>query len=353
MEGNINTSALAGGLNWLQERCRENTRPEEARRLLRDFQARHPELDIDLVWEEEDYSGAVHYDLLIRPDAQGTISLSYCPDRAVPWPLRNAFRAPDGWVARVNGRVIDAPTAMTAMDIVWGKTSLVRDILNLALIEEAVTRRGITVAAEEMQPAMDAFRRKHRLLRKADMLKFFEVQGITQSALESHLESELLRTKLRDEMTQGSVDQYFHDHQGDFETAHVIRLRVRNEADARGIVADAEAGRRDFASVARERFVDGAAAAFVVLRRSELTEDQAKAVFGTPPGQVVAVASGNVWDAMHVLRIAGAVLDDATREQVKQAAFDAWLDEQRRTAQITWFWGDSERLRNQNNGWPS
>src|SRR5580704_8606269 len=85
--------ALSDGLAWLIGMWRERTPPDRARRRLAELQAAHRELDIDLVWEREDYSDSVHYDLLIRASEQGTVSLSFCPDEAVPWPLRNAFRA--------------------------------------------------------------------------------------------------------------------------------------------------------------------------------------------------------------------------------------------------------------------
>src|SRR5690242_10660294 len=113
---------LQDGLAWLIDQWRNQTHPDVAHRNLADLQAANRAIDIDLVWEEEDYSGAVHYDLLIRAGEQGTVSLSFCPDRAVPWPLRNAFRAPDGWIVKVNGRVIEASTAMATLDVIWEKS---------------------------------------------------------------------------------------------------------------------------------------------------------------------------------------------------------------------------------------
>ncbi len=43
-----------------------------------------PSLGIDLLAEEEAFDQSVHYDALLRLAGNGTVSLSYCPERAIP-----------------------------------------------------------------------------------------------------------------------------------------------------------------------------------------------------------------------------------------------------------------------------
>lgn len=347
--------ALSDGLAWLMEQCRTGLHPDQARRRLSELQKAHPAIDIDLVWEQEDYSEAVHYDLLMRANDEGTISLSFSPDRAVPWPLRNAYRTVDRWVVRVNGRVIDAATAMTTMDVIWDRTELVQGLVNLGLIDEAVTRRGLTVSAAEIQEAMNAFRRKNRLWTKEDTTRYMEAHGLTQRDLERRLESQAMSDKLRDAVTQGKLEQYFEDHRADYETAHVARFRVSDEAAANRIAASLRERQTNFFDAARTQFLEGSSSGptFAVLRRGALTAQQAEVVFSAAPGDYVVAPAGQACDVVQVLRIERALWDESTQAQVREAVFNAWLAEGRRNAQITWFWGDPHRLENQNAGWAS
>src|SRR5262245_49738026 len=84
--------ALVDSLDYLVTLTREGIRPAEARARLRLLQEQHPETGVDLLWEEEAYDQSVHYDALLRLSGEGTISLSFCPERALPWPLRGVQR---------------------------------------------------------------------------------------------------------------------------------------------------------------------------------------------------------------------------------------------------------------------
>src|SRR3954470_24007106 len=89
-------------LDYLLDVQRDGMRPGEARARLQPVRERHPELEIDLLAEEQVFDQSVHYDALIRRGAEGTVSLSYCPERAVPWALRGVHRWNEGDLVRVN-----------------------------------------------------------------------------------------------------------------------------------------------------------------------------------------------------------------------------------------------------------
>src|SRR5688572_29613622 len=89
-------------LEWLMSLSRDGIRPEEALRRLRFVQQQHAETPMELLWEEEAFDGFVHYDTLLRLPEGGTVSLSFCPARALPWPLRGLHRWSDADLVRVN-----------------------------------------------------------------------------------------------------------------------------------------------------------------------------------------------------------------------------------------------------------
>src|SRR6185503_10092559 len=88
----VAADALGEVLDYLRQISQESSPPSEARTRLRLLQQRHPRTSMELVWETEAYDNSIHYDVLLRADGQGTTSLSYCPDRVQPWPLRGVHR---------------------------------------------------------------------------------------------------------------------------------------------------------------------------------------------------------------------------------------------------------------------
>ena len=84
----MNEQIIIDSLELLVRINRGCLRPRDAKARLHLLRDRYPEVAVDLLWEEESYDGSLHYDLLLNFVEEGTVSLSVCPDRALPWPLR-------------------------------------------------------------------------------------------------------------------------------------------------------------------------------------------------------------------------------------------------------------------------
>jgi len=164
-------STLRAVLEKLAQFATEGTPPDEALMefaALSDLQTgtdASPRLD--LVWEVENYTHAVHYDALLRPavpvPGAGTVSLSYCPDRGLPWPLRHAHHARESDVASVNGHLIQVQSVMARLDFVWGRSDLMRSLVDEALITQEAEARGISASDADVQAEVDAFRQARGL----------------------------------------------------------------------------------------------------------------------------------------------------------------------------------------------
>src|SRR5688572_13024203 len=102
---------LVETLNYLITLVRDGIRPEEARSGVGQLQTRHSEVGMELIWEEEAYDSSVHYDALLQLPEMGAVSLSYCDDRALPWPLRGVHRFSDADLVRVNNNVMKVDQA--------------------------------------------------------------------------------------------------------------------------------------------------------------------------------------------------------------------------------------------------
>src|SRR6476660_3203145 len=111
--------AVSEMLDYLLALQHEGIRPREARARLQSVRGHHPELGIDLLAEEQAFDQSVHYDALLRRAGEGTVSISYCPERAIPWPLRGVHRWSDRDLVRVNANVLPVDTAMACLDFIW------------------------------------------------------------------------------------------------------------------------------------------------------------------------------------------------------------------------------------------
>src|SRR5690606_13342695 len=112
-------------LSYLFDLARERVRPAEAQRRLQEVHRRHPHTRLDLVWEEEAYNAAVHYDTLLHLPGEGTVSLSLCADQALPWPLRGVHRWDEGDLVRVNNTVLSVDQAIATLDFIWDEARLI------------------------------------------------------------------------------------------------------------------------------------------------------------------------------------------------------------------------------------
>src|SRR5207247_7550669 len=111
-------------------------------------------------------------DALLHLPGEGTISLSFCPDRALPWPLRGVHRWSDKDLVRVNDTVLQVDQAIACLDFIWGEWPLVKRLVDTCLIQEALQKDPIDLSDAQLQQAMDGFRRAHQLYTAEDPFRW-------------------------------------------------------------------------------------------------------------------------------------------------------------------------------------
>jgi putative peptide maturation system protein len=341
--------ALDDTLTFLGDLARDAVRPREAQARLAALRTRHPELVIELVWEEHPYPETVHYDALLREHGASTVSLSVCPATDVPWPLRGVRLASDQDLVRVNGETLKVRDAMDCIDFLWNEARVIRPLIDLCLIAEAVKRWSIEPAPEHTQRALDAFRTSRGLLSARDTLAWMKANDLTQERLERMVRGQADGFALRDRVVGvGGLEAHWHAHPGAFDVAHVVRLRVREQERAKQLASELRGG-GDFHAIMEREFAARRLVAlphgpFEVVRRSRLSPAHAAVIFAASPGDVVGPLEGEGgFDLVRVIEHETVDLADvATRNAVSDALFDAWLTTQRAAAHIEWFWGPAE-----------
>jgi putative peptide maturation system protein len=338
-------------LEYLLALVREGVRPREARARLQPLRGRHPDLGIDLLAEEEAFDQSVHYDALLRRAGEGTVSLSYCPERAIPWPLRGVHRWNEGDLVRVNANVLAVDAAMACLDFIWDEAPVIERLVNMCVIQEELEREPIALSDAELQVAMDKFRSAKKLFKAEDTLRWLERHGMTHEKLENYVAESAIVPKLRDRITAGRVEEYFRQHAGDFDTAWVARLEVTDESEARKLAEQIRAGGQEFFAAAERCYFDAAqrgkppaAAMFAMIQRRDAPATFRDQLFTAAPAQLVGpvpIETGHGQVLLRVVAIVPARLDDRIRAAIKKILFDQWLAERRQTARIEWCWGNA------------
>jgi putative peptide maturation system protein len=343
--------ATVDGLDYLLALQREGVRPADARAPLAAGRGRHPDLAIDLLEEEESYDQSVHYDVLLRRAGEGTVSLSYCPERAIPWPLRGVHRWSEAELVRVNATVLKVDQAVACLDFIWNEAPIIERLVNWCLIQEELAREPIVLSDAELQEAMDNFRSAKKLFTAEATNRWLERHGMTHQSLEGYVADQALLARLRDRIAADGVERYFRQHPGDFDTARVARLEVGDESRASELARQIRAGALDFSAAAERCFFEMAERGappreglLAVIKRRQAAPALREQLFAAVPGQLIGpVPVETGYALMRLLTIIPAELDGRTNATIKHILFEEWLAERRRAARIEWCWGKASK----------
>ncbi|MEW1842826.1 TIGR04500 family putative peptide maturation system protein [Nonomuraea angiospora] len=306
---------------------------------LEGFRAAYPQARTRLVAQREEFDGSLHHALLIKDGDGATISLSWCADRGLPWPLRGVHRAGEHLLLRVNGIETPVARAIACLDFIWDESALADRLVADSLVREELEETREPLSDTALQEAMDAFRRARGLLTGKATRAWMERNRISHQELEELVALEAAVAALRSRVAAGRVEDWFAEHGGEFDVARVARAVFVTEP----AVPDA-AG---FLHVVERAFADGSAhpgEVFATLRRGDLDEEVAERIFAAPPGTITGplpAEGGHL--LVKVLAVEPAVLDETVRNLVERRIFSEWIEERRNAAKIEWFWGVAER----------
>ena len=339
---------------YLDGLVQDRASPDTAQARLPQLRSRHPGADIDLVWEEQAFDGSMHFDALIRPDATRTISVSVCPNHALPWPLRGLQRWKDSDLVRVNGVVLSVADAIAQLDLLWERVPLMQKLIDRCLVDEALARDPVDVTDEEVQHALDAMRRGRGLLRTADLETWMKDSGVSWHTLET-MATQLAQTaKLRERMVGDRVDEVLADDLASFDLIVLATVQTRTEQAAEAVLDSARCGGRGLLHAAQEVFAQGRDGELQTslrrVRRHQLDAAAERAIAACDrrgaDSFVGPVAVSDGFMLAEVLAVEKAVATDpGLRRLVTTRLYDEWLSEKRRSARIEWFWGSVDGTR--------
>jgi hypothetical protein len=200
---------------------------------------------------------------------------------------------------------------------------LVVEALAGRLVQQEARQAGLSVTAEELQAAADAFRRAQGLHVAAATRAWLDGQGLTVGDFETGLEERLLAAKLKHHQTAAKADESFSARRTDFEKLQFVEVLVGRDDLARELASQVQDEGRDLEEVARAH---GLPVVRHRLFRKDLGGPLAEPLASAGTGKLVGpVATPKGFALMVVEERLPAELDAATRQALQDELFNAWL----------------------------
>lgn len=211
------------------------------------------------------------------------------------------------------------------------RVQVLNSLIELALVEQAAARMGITVSDEQVSARM-----QETIAAGGGEEKFqtwLQENGITEEEFRNQLRSEMITEAVIQQITNAVSDKT--------EQVRARHILVGSEQKAHEVLQRLEAG-EDFAAVAQQVSEDevtraeGGDLGFFPKGMLSVPPEVEEAAFALQPGQISGVVRSPY--GYHIIQVverqANRPLSPEVYQAMKQKAFDQWLQEQRATADI-------------------
>jgi hypothetical protein len=311
-------AALAEGVALLRKIHADPVRQDEQ---LAAYRGRHAPFHPVLLTDQPPGSHRVERDLHFQHVELGGISLSWREQDGSPWALLYADHWAAQYVFSVNNAPVTIRGALAALRFIAGRApDVLSQLIECELIDAAVRELAPQVSHEEIQSEVDR-RRRALGLHEADRLKaWLSEVGMNEEAFIEAAAHDVQRRKWAEQLTADKLGARFAAAPSEFDRVTLIDVIARSPEAAERI---REAVSNDAPWAVVDRFLSDIAHA--ELRRCFACE----------------AAASTARDPCRVLLIVGhkpAHLDEHTASAIRERLVAEWVEEQRRSARIEWFW---------------
>ena len=311
-------AALAEGVALLREIHRDPATQDEQ---LAAYRTRHAAFHPVLLTDQAPGSHRIERDLHFQHAELGGISLSWREQDGSPWALLYADHWAAQYVFSVNNAPVTIRGALTALRFIAGRTPyILSELTEGELIDAAVRELAPQVSQEEIQNEVDR-RRRELGLHEADRLKaWLSEVGMNEEAFIEAAAHEVRCRKWAETLTADTLKARFDVAPSDFERMTLIDVTARSPEAAERI---------------REAVSKNAPWSVVDRCLSDIAHAELRRCFAY---EAAASAASNSCRVLLVIEHKPAHLDDRTASAVRERLVGEWVEEQRRSARIQWFW---------------
>lgn len=328
--------ALSDAVILLRELPRQRSAVETAHARFRRFQNAHRGVRCDLLVDHPPASDKADYDILLGAPEGGAVAVSWRPDEGVPWSVEYADHWAANFILTVNELNLSIQSALIYLNTALNRRpSLMEDLINKLLIQEAMSESPPDVSKREIEKAVDNFRIGQGLYRAADTRQWLEKMSLTMEALRELAAHNVRASKLKKRVTADRVRPYFDTHRGAFDLFTIFRVQVSSQTAAAALT---KAGRRSdlWTTIQKNGSrLPAPSGQLTTLFARELPPAFASASPGTIIGPE---RSPEGYWVGQLLQRKAASLDDRTSAGIEDLLFQDWLAERRKKATVRWHW---------------
>lgn len=204
-------------------------------------------------------------------------------------------------------------------------------LIRREVVHKLAGEKSISVSDEELQRAVDAWRKATGLHLAKDTEAYFGQTGVSLDDLERDREASVFERKLRDAIDKAEVDKTFAESKSDFDTARVSTIAVKDEALAKELLQQLQEEDGEFGTLARahsiglQRDVGGQAG---WTWRKNYDEATAHKVFAAKAGDIVGpVKTGKAWSIIRVEERKDAELNPGVELAIRAAMVEKTIGE--------------------------
>lgn len=335
---------LFEGFNYLQSIVTQKVQPDTARSQLHVLREHHPDLSVDLLFQEEPYDRSIHYDLLLHEVGLGSLSLSFCPEQTLPWPLRGVHSSREQDLVKVNDLLITVGDAIAQMDFILNEHALATQIIDQGLIFQELQENPIDLTDAELQAAMNDFRIMHQLFTADATQQWMKERGLTHERFEALVKDYASVAKLRKQVTAERVEVYFQQHQSKFESAQVVYVILSDWQSAQNMFESMTQQQVSFYEALEKLLVDNLQH---IIEQSLLQRTYCQD-WPLPKDKIFAASIGEVLEPIKidtgfalikVINRNAATLTPDIEMMIQHLLFQEWLGDKRQAASVEWYWG--------------
>jgi len=191
--------------------------------------------------------------------------------------------------------------------------ALVSDLIFRKVAAALARKKGIQVAAEEVEEALGEFYAEQDLMEEEQVLAWRKARMIDEDALRGRLREERLRNRLREALVpDAAVEDRFRSNPYEYATAEVEVFVHPYAGVAKEFLLSVQEGEREAGVGERRR-----------LTRAQAPEEVAALLFSAEPGALVGPAEteDETYEVYRLIRRDEAALGDDLREEIREELF--------------------------------
>ncbi|MEV4455020.1 TIGR04500 family putative peptide maturation system protein [Microbispora sp. NPDC049633] len=311
----------------------------DAHRSVRAWAAERPWLRAQLVADEPPGTDRVGYDLVLDHPEGGSVALSAEVDDGIPWLVDHSTHWAAANILSVDGVGLSIAAALSAIRSLGARDRRVHEqLVDHRILLNEVEDDPRPADDAETRRAADEFRRRRGLTTREQTLDWLAQAGISEKQFWGHAKMQARIARVRERFAGEAARRHLAEHPEQFTVRRAAWVTGPRPEPLRALLDGpaAEFANRVTAALLHPGDATGLrleAAATLTPRLPEpLREIPGGATAGPLPYEGGYLA-GVVYEVVPPDAGAPAVLDAA-----RDAAFQAWLDERRRAAEIRWFW---------------